>query len=315
MNGRGGVRADRDPLPAAEGHAADDVVAVEPAMLEGGRDMAGGDRQHAVGEPHVHLGGQILERLPGLGEDPGQPDPEPLHGVAAEIGLRPAGGDHHGGQRVERGMAEMRGRALQSPDGVGQRRRTVDQADRDAQHEQREQRHPDRDVEVEQELLQRGIFRDQRGHRVAAAPHEDEAHGHDPVNQARGQVVLLIGHRRGSFLWGRILREFPGACRRRAADLQGPAARIRDGRHRGSGSAVGAPPPAVSLFAGQRGAPGHPGRGPARSGPRPGCRRDGPSRRPCRRRRASHPASRGRRRRRGPAVRRCRRAGGRIRRG
>ena len=214
VNGRGGVRPDRGALPAAEGDAADDVVAVEPAMLERRRDMARGDRQHAVGEPHVHLGGQVLERLSGLGEDRRHPDPEPLHGVAAEIGLGPADGDHQRGQRVERGMAEMRGLSFQPPDRVRQRRGPVDQADCDAQQEQGEQRHPDRDMQVEQELLQRGILRDQRRHGVAAAPHEDEADGHDPVHQARGQVVLFIGHRRRSLLSGPGFRVHVGAGRR-----------------------------------------------------------------------------------------------------
>ena len=32
-------------------------------------------------------------------------------------------------------------------------------------------------------------------HRVAAPPHEDEAKRHDPVNEARGEVVSLFGHR------------------------------------------------------------------------------------------------------------------------
>ena len=48
------VRA-ADALSAAEGHPADDVVAVEPAMLEGRRDVACGDRQHSVCEPHVDV--------------------------------------------------------------------------------------------------------------------------------------------------------------------------------------------------------------------------------------------------------------------
>ena len=96
-------------MPAAEGHAADDVAAVEPAMLERRRDVAGGDRQHPVGEPLVHVLGEIREVLPGLGEDPGHLDPEPLHPMPAEVDLRPAGREHQGGQRVERGVAEVRG--------------------------------------------------------------------------------------------------------------------------------------------------------------------------------------------------------------
>ena len=192
-------------LPAGSGTAAlyrppkvmrrDDVVAVDPAMLEGRRDVAGGDRQHPVGQPHVHLRGQVLERLPCLGEDPGHLDAEPLHGMAAEIGLRPAGRDRQRGQHVERGVTEMGSGALQPPDRIRQRRLLVDQPDRDARDEQGEQRHPDRDVEVEQELLQRRVLLDQRRHRVAARPHEDKSQCHDPVNQPRGEVVAFVGHR------------------------------------------------------------------------------------------------------------------------
>ena len=130
-------------LPAAERHAVDDVVAVEPAMLERRGDLARGGRQHRVGEPLVHVRGQVLERLPGLGEDLRHPDAEPLHGVAAEVGLGPAQCNHRRGKRVEHGVAEMRGSALQSPDRVRQRRRPVNQADRHAGDEQGEQRHPD----------------------------------------------------------------------------------------------------------------------------------------------------------------------------
>ena len=51
-------------LSVAEGHAADDVVPVEPAMPGRRGDVAHGDRQHAVGELLVHVLGQLLERLP-----------------------------------------------------------------------------------------------------------------------------------------------------------------------------------------------------------------------------------------------------------
>ena len=50
-------------LPAAEGHAVDDVMAVDPAMLEGCRGVAGRNRQHGVGKPHLDVRGQVLERL------------------------------------------------------------------------------------------------------------------------------------------------------------------------------------------------------------------------------------------------------------
>ena len=36
-------------------------MAVEPTVLESRRDMAGGDRQHPVGEPHGQGRGQVME--------------------------------------------------------------------------------------------------------------------------------------------------------------------------------------------------------------------------------------------------------------
>ncbi len=52
--------------------------------------------------------------------------------MAAEVRLRPARGDHERGKRIERGVAEMRSGAFQSPDRGRQWRRGVGQAVRDA---------------------------------------------------------------------------------------------------------------------------------------------------------------------------------------
>ena len=170
----------------------------KPAVHEGCRDVADRYGQHGVGEPHVHVRGQVLEGLAGFREHVRHLDAEPLHGIAAEVRLGPADCDHERGKRVERGVSPVCGGASHPLDRVRQRRRLVDEPCGDPQHKQREQRHPDGDVEVEQQLLEGRVFLDERRHRVATCPHEDEAQRHDPVNQARKEVVFLIGHQRNS---------------------------------------------------------------------------------------------------------------------
>ena len=143
----------------------------------------------------MHVFGQVLKILSRFWEDPGHVYAEPLHGMAAEVRLRPAGRDHQRGKRIERGVSEMRGGAFHSPDRCGQRRRRENQADGNAQDEQGKQRHPNRDMQVEQELLQRRVILDEGRHDVAAPPHEGEARRHEPVNQAYCEVVFLMVYR------------------------------------------------------------------------------------------------------------------------
>lgn len=38
-------------------HAANNVVAIDPVVFEGRRDMANGGGEHPVGEPHMDVGG------------------------------------------------------------------------------------------------------------------------------------------------------------------------------------------------------------------------------------------------------------------
>jgi len=62
----GGMGPPRPPIPgrrailtATNGHAADNVMAVNPAMLVGCRNVTRGDSQHDVGKPHVQIFGQV----------------------------------------------------------------------------------------------------------------------------------------------------------------------------------------------------------------------------------------------------------------
>ena len=86
-------------------------------------------------------------------------------------------------------MPEMGAMALQAADSFGELWRAVREPDRDPEHQQRRQGDADRDVQVEEELLERRVLAGPRRHHVAAEPHEGEADRHQPVQDARGKDV------------------------------------------------------------------------------------------------------------------------------
>ena len=83
-------------------------MSVVRVVLEGRRDMAGGDCLGGADKPHGPFLGQVLERFPGPQGDPGPLDTKPLHGVVTDVDVHPPSHGPRRGKRVEFGISRIR---------------------------------------------------------------------------------------------------------------------------------------------------------------------------------------------------------------